>query len=241
MRLTSKIAVILSLVLVCLVKAEHSSADSPPAAARFAVPILCTENQLAASTRARGTGVIVDASGVILTAAHVILEAKIFCTLTVLVPNDEWTRATKFYSFSIQQCSADRLLDIAACRIKPLDPLRDWSFVRAAKIETRGWKAGAVTTTTGFTGWGWFPIVVRGHLLPPQLYRTRDGCYCELAVDVITHEGMSGSPMLNEDGEVIGLITLSGSGKFRGLSFGTGMASAAPFLRSYGLGSAMTR
>ncbi len=240
MQLTPKIAVILSLVLVCLIKAE-ASAVSTPAAARFAVPILCTENQLAARTKARGTAVIVDASGVILTAAHVILEAKMYCTLTVLVPNDEWSRASKFYAFAVQQCSADRLLDIAACRIKPLDTLRDWSFVRAARIQTRGWKAGAVTTITGFTGWGWFPTVLRGQLLPPQLYRTRDGCYCEIAVDVVTHEGMSGSPMVNQDGEVIGLVTLAGTGKFRGLSFGTSTASAAAFLRKYGLGSALAR
>ena len=212
-----------------------------PIAARFAVPILCTENQLSPRTKARGTGVVVDASGVILTAAHVILEAKPDCILTVLVPNDEWSRATKFYSFAVQQCSTDRLLDIAACRIKPLDTLRDWSFVRAAMIETRGWKADDTTTITGFTGWGWFPTVVRGKLQSPQLYRTRDGCYCELAVDAVTHEGMSGSPMVDENGHVVGLITLSGTGKFRGLSFGTSTASATAFLRKSGLGGSLAR
>jgi len=227
---------------LCLVNAERSGAlELPSPAARFAVPILCTENQLAARTKARGTAVIVDASGVILTAAHVILEANLYCTLTVLVPNDEWSRASKFYPFAVQECSADRLLDIAVCRIRPRDPLHDWSFVRAAKIQTRGWKPGAVTTITGFTGWGWFPTVARGKLLLPQLYRTREGCYCELAVDTVTHEGMSGSPMVNEDGEVIGVITLSGTGKFHGLSFGTSTAGAAAFLRKYGLGSALAR
>ncbi len=241
LRWTPNVSVILSLALVCLAAAARSSAVQMPPAARFAVPILCTENQLAARTKARGTGVIVDASGIILTAAHVILEAKLDCTLTVLVPNDEWSRASKFYTFSVQQCSADRLLDIAACHIKPLDTLRDWSFVRVARIQTRGWKPGSIATITGFTGWGWFPTMAQGTLLSAQIYRTPEGCYCELAVGAPTHEGMSGSPMVNEDGEVIGLVTLAGTGKFRGLSFGTSTASAAGFLRKYGLGGALVR
>ena len=84
-----------------------AAAQAQTAAARFAVPVLCTDNQLAAHTKARGTAVIVDASGLILTAAHVILEAKLYCTLTVLVPNDEWSRASTFHAFAVQQCSAD--------------------------------------------------------------------------------------------------------------------------------------
>jgi S1-C subfamily serine protease len=212
----------------------YGEAQMPSLAPRFAVPVLCTDNQLAAHTKARGTAVIVDASGLILTAAHVILEAKLYCTLTVLVPNDEWSRASKFYAFTVQQCSADQLLDIATCRITPLDRLKDWSFLRAANLRMQGWTPNAFARITGFTGWGWFPTVLRGQILPPQLYHTHEGCYCDVAVNVETHEGMSGSPIVDEGGEVIGVITLAGTGRFRGVSFGTSMANAVGFLRKHG-------
>jgi len=212
----------------------YPAAQVANAAPRFAVPILCTDNQHAAHTKARGTAVIVDTSGVILTAAHVVQEAQLDCTLTVLAPNDEWSRASKFYAFAVQQCSADPLLDIAVCHIAALDRLKDWSFLRAAQIRTRGWKAGSFATITGFTGWGWFPTVVRGQILPPQLYHTHEGCYCDVAVSVETHEGMSGSPIVDDGGAVIGVVTLAGTGKFRGASFGTSLANAVGFLRKSG-------
>jgi S1-C subfamily serine protease len=211
------------------------AARTPNAASRFAVPVLCTDNQLAAHTRARGTAVIIDASGVILTAAHVILDAGIYCTLTVLVPNDEWSRASKFYAFSVQKCSTDQLLDIAACRITPIDRLKDWSFLRVANIRAQAVGSGGFATVTGFTGWGWFPTVLRGQILPPQLYHTHEGCYCDVAINVETHEGMSGGPIVDESGILIGLITLAGTGKFRGVSFGTAMTTAVPFLQNHGI------
>ena len=216
-----------------------AAAETPAAAARFAVPVLCTDNQLAAHTKARGTAVIVDATGVIVTAAHVILEAGLYCTLTVLVPNDEWSHASKFYAFAVQQCSADQQLDIAVCRIKPLETLKDRSFVRSASIRALGWTPNAFATITGFTGWGWFPTVVRGQILPPQLYHTHEGCYCDVAVNVETHEGMSGSPIVDEGGKVIGVVTLAGTGKFHGISFGTSMANAVGFLRKHGFSGAI--
>ena len=212
----------------------YSAAQATTAAPRFAVPILCTDNQHAAHTKARGTAVILDARGMVVTAAHVILEAQLDCTLTVLVPNDEWSRASKFYAFAVQQCSADQLLDIAVCHITALDRLKDWSFLRAAQIRARGWKAGSLATITGFTGWGWFPTVMRGQILPPQLYHTHEGCYCDVAVSVETHQGMSGSPIVDDGGSVIGVVTLAGTGKFRGASFGTSLANAVGLLRKSG-------
>jgi len=237
---TPRLAEILLLIAFLLAQARPCAAvQMPSAAPRFAVPILCTDNQHAAHTKARGTAVVVDASGVILTAAHVVLEAKLYCTLTALIPNEEWSRASKFYAFAVQQCSTDSLLDIAVCRITPLDRLKDWSFLRVANIRTQGWKPAASATITGFTGWGWFPTVLRGQLLPPQLYHTREGCYCDVAVSVETHEGMSGGPIVDEGGAVIGIVTLAGTGKFRGISFGTSMANALGFLRKHGWSGAI--
>jgi Trypsin-like peptidase domain len=94
----------------------------------------------------------------------------------------------------------------------------------------------SLVTIPGFTGWSLFPTVVRGRIASPRLfYRRQDGCYCDFAVDTVTYDGMSGSPLVTEQGDVIGLITTAGTGKFRGLSFGTTFEGAAAFLRKAGL------
>jgi S1-C subfamily serine protease len=49
---------------------------APPPALRAAVPLLCTENNRAAHTRVRGSGVIADSGGTLLTAAHVIISKR---------------------------------------------------------------------------------------------------------------------------------------------------------------------
>jgi len=214
-----------------------SFGSDPVTAARFAVPVLCTPNP-SARTRARGTAIVVDVSGVVVTAAHVVADSKSPCILTLLVPNDEWRRASGFRAFAIEPCVSNELLDVAVCRIHPLERPQDWSYLRAAPLRTQVRPSDVSLTVTGFTGWGIFPTVVRGHIVSPrQLYRREDGCYCDFAIDTATYQGMSGSPLVNERGEVIGLITIAGSGKFRGLSFGTSFERAATFLTRAGIRS----
>src|ERR1051326_1640183 len=90
----------------------------------------------------------------------------------------------------------------------------------------------------GFTGWGMAPTMVSGHIVPPaQIYRRQDGCYCNFAVDVTSHAGMSGSPILTIDGKVAGVVTTAGTGKFRGITFGTTLERAGAFLHEAGLAS----
>ena len=204
----------------------------PLHAARFAVPILCTEH-LSGRTRARGTAIIVDPSGIILTAAHVVLENQVACTLTAMVPDDDWDRASRFYLFSVGRCASDALLDLAACRIQSGDN-HNAPLLRAASVRGPAPAPGTAVTITGFTGWGLFPTVVRGRLTPGQSYRRKDGCYCDFAVDAEVYEGMSGSPVETEQGRVIGLITTAGTGPFRGTSFGTSLEYAAPLMARLG-------
>lgn len=199
--------------------------------------MLCTDKP-SARTRARGTAIIVDSSGAVLTAAHVVSESLSSCTLTVVVPHGEWTRPLGFRTFSVGQCVSDQLLDIALCRIQPLGDKPDRSYLQPAILRLQIPSPNSWVTITGFTGWGFFPTVVRGHLASPaQFYRRQDGCYCDFAVDAVTSGGMSGSPVVTDHGEVVGLITTSGTGQFRGLSFGTSLERAAPFLRKAGLAS----
>ena len=46
------------------------------------------------------------------------------------------------------------------------------------------------------------------------------------------------SPVISAQGEVLGILTLAGSGKFRGLSFGASFEEAAGFLKAQGVTTA---
>ncbi len=213
------------------------SADSWPAL-RSVVPLLCTENHQAARTRVRGTGVIADSGGTLLTAAHVIQEARANCTLSVMIPDDEWSRFRQLHAFLIKDCRLYLPLDLAACRLRPADSSRDWGYIRPARLRTRTAPAGEPVWITAFTGWGLSPLVRSGRIQGRQIYRRQDGCYCDFATDIPAVEGMSGSPVISAQGEVIGILTLAGTGKFRGVSFGASLEEAASFLKTEGIATA---
>jgi hypothetical protein len=81
-------------------------------------------------------------------------------------------------------------------------------------------------------GRGLSPLVRSGRIQGRQIYQRKDGCYCDFATDIAAIEGMSGSPVITAQSEVIGILTLAGSGKFRGLSFGASLEEAANFLKN---------
>jgi hypothetical protein len=81
-----------------------AAAQMATPALRSAVPLLCTENGLAPRTRVRGTGVVADSGGTLLTAAHVTQEAHEGCTLSVMIPDDEWNRFRQLHAFLIKDC-----------------------------------------------------------------------------------------------------------------------------------------
>lgn len=202
---------------------------------RSAVPLLCTENHQAARTRVRGTGVIADSGGTLLTAAHVIQEARSDCTLSVMIPDDEWSRFRQLHAFLIRDCSLHLALDLAVCRIRPAESGREWGYVRPARIRARAAVPGEGVWITAFAGWGLAPLTRSGHIQGRQIYQRRDGCYCDFATDITAAEGMSGSPVISMQGEVIGVLTLAGAGKFRGISFGASFEEAADFLKAEGI------
>ncbi len=186
-------------------------------------------------TRVRGTGVIADSGGTMLTAAHVIQEARSNCTLSVMIPDDEWNRFRQLHAFLIRDCRLLAALDLAVCRIHPADRSRDWGYIRPARIRTRTAPAGEPVWITAFTGWGLSPLIRSGRIQGRQTYRRQDGCYCDFATDIAAVDGMSGSPVISAQGEVIGILTLAGSGKFRGVSFGASLEEAASFLKTEGV------
>jgi len=204
-------------------------------ALRAAVPLLCTETALGSRTRVRGSGVIADSSGTLLTAAHVILEAHSNCTLSVMVPDEEWSRIRRLRVFLVGDCRLQRTLDLAICRIRPAENSRDWGYIQAAQIARRQVISGEAVSITAFTGWGVLPLTRAGHIKARENYERPDGCYCNFAMDISAVEGMSGSPVISTQGEVLGILTLAGTGKFRGVSFGASLEEAAEFLREQGL------
>ena len=109
---------------------------------RSAVPLLCTENHQAARTRVRGTGVIADSGGTLLTAAHVIQEARSDCTLSVMIPDDEWSRFRQLHAFLIGDCRLHLPLDLAVCRIRPAESSRDVGLCPAGPDTSAGGGAG---------------------------------------------------------------------------------------------------
>jgi S1-C subfamily serine protease len=208
---------------------------TPPPALRAAVPLLCTENNRAAHTRVRGSGVIADSGGTLLTAAHVILQARFDCTLSVMIPDEEWTRTGRLRAFLVGDCHLSQPLDLAVCRIHPAENSCDWGYIRAARIRLRPATSGEPVWVTAFMGWGLFPLTRSGHITGRQNYQRQDGCRCDFATDITAVEGMSGSPVISSAGEVVGILTLAGKERFRGLSFGVSFEEAKSFLAAEGV------
>jgi S1-C subfamily serine protease len=224
-------------VFLCLPLFAFGS-EQPEATARAlraAVPLLCTENNLAFRTFVRGTGVIADSAGTLLTAAHVILQARLNCTLSVMIPDEEWTHVGRLRRFLLGRCRVNAFLDLAVCRIQPADDARDLGYIRAARLSSRAPTAGEPVSVTGFTGWALAPLTRAGRITGQDDYRRPDGCRCNFATDMAVVEGMSGSPVISYRGEVVGIITQAGRGRFRGTSFGVTLEEAKSFLMAEGV------
>lgn len=208
-------------------------------ALRAAVPLLCTENNRAARTQVRGSGVIADSGGTLLTAAHVILQAHSGCTLSVMIPDEEWIHTGRLRAFLVGNCRLSQALDLAVCRVHPAEDSRDWGYLRAARIRLRPATSGEPVWVTAFSGWGLLPLTRSGHITGRKDYQRQDGCRCDFATDITAVEGMSGSPVISSEGEVLGILTLAGNGKFRGLSFGVSFDEARSFLAAEGVIASM--
>jgi Trypsin-like peptidase domain len=207
----------------------------PASALRAAVPLLCTENNPAFRTYVRGTGLIADSGGTLLTAAHVILQARFNCTLSVMIPDDEWVHAAHLRRFLLARCHLNEVLDLAVCRIQPAENPRDLAYIRAAPLSFRSVTPGEPVSLTGFTGWVLAPLTRTGRVTGQEDYRRQDGCRCDFATNILAVEGMSGSPVISYRGEVLGIITQAGKGKFRGTSFGVTLEQAKAFLLAEGV------
>jgi hypothetical protein len=178
---------------------------------------------------------VADSSGIILTAAHVVKVAPHSCRLTILVPDDDWSRAHAHHALTVGSCFVSESLDIAACRVTPIEHFSDLGYLRPAVLQARFLDEDASVTVTGFWGFGLSPYARRGKVLTRRLYQRRDGVLCDFSTNVVALEGMSGSPVVSENGRVVGLITTAGTHAFSRTSFGISMEKARLFLAANAL------
>ena len=209
--------------------------SATPPALRAAVPLLCTEINTPFRTHVRGTGLIFDSGGTLLTAAHVILAARYNCTLSVMIPDKEWVHIGRLRRFLLDDCHLNQPLDVAVCRTHPAEDLRDSAYLRSAPLAFRAVIPGEAVWVTAFEGWGLLPLTRAGHITGRAEYVRQDGCRCDFATDIVAVEGMSGSPVISSQGEVLGILTQAGTGRFRGTSFGVSLADAKAFLAAQGV------
>jgi len=155
--------------------------------------------------------------------------------LSVMIPDDEWNRVGRLRRFVLARCDLNQTVDIAICRLKPADNIHDLDYLHPAQVGFRPPVSREPVWLTGFTGWLMVPLVRAGHVIGEEAYRTQDGCRCNFATDIVAVEGMSGSPIISLDGEVVGIITQAGRGNFRGISFGTSLREVRDFLAAHGL------
>ena len=156
-----------------------------------------------APARGQGSGFIVGADGLILTNAHVVADA------------DEVTvKLTDKREFRAKVVGLDKLTDVAVLRIET----RDLPVLRLgdpARTRVGEWVV-AIGSPFGFEN-----SVTAGIVSAKSRTLAGDSYVPFLQTDVPVNPGNSGGPLLNLDGEVIGINSqiYSRSGGYQGISF----------------------
>ena len=130
-----------------------------------------------------GTGCIIDSSGIILTSAHVIEEGN---TVIVTLANG------KDYSARILKIFGENK-DIALLKIDVAHNLKTVKFGNSEKIKV-GQKVLAIGNPFGFNG-----TLTQGIISRIDYAKNR------IQTDAAINPGSSGGPLLNKNGEIIGI------------------------------------
>lgn len=155
-----------------------------------------------------GSGVVVSADGLVLTAAHVVQSAD---RIRVRFVDGEDVDA--------RVIASEPAADVALLKLDRLPPsggvarLGDSSKMRVGdEVFVVGAPYGmSHTLTVGHVSGRHHPHTVSGEFLEGELFQT----------DAAVNQGNSGGPMFNADGEVVGIVShiLSVSGGFEGVGF----------------------
>ena len=154
-------------------------------------------------TRAQGSGFIVDPSGIIITNAHVVKDAK-----------DVTVKLTDRREFRAKVLGADAKTDIAVLKIDAKN-LPVLALGNTKDLKVGEWVL-AIGSPFGFENTVTAGVVsAKGRTLPDDSYVPF------IQTDVAVNPGNSGGPLLNTRGEVVGINSqiYSRSGGYQGLSF----------------------
>ena len=158
----------------------------------------------AAAQAGLGSGFIISADGYILTNAHVVTE---FDDVNVRLADSK-------REFKARVIGADKRSDVALLKVEAQD-LPIARLGTSAKLQPGDWVA-AIGSPFGFANTITAGIVsAKGRSLPDEMYVPF------IQTDVAVNPGNSGGPLLNLDGEVVGVnsIIYSGTGGYMGVSF----------------------
>jgi S1-C subfamily serine protease len=175
------------------------------------------EDELLAGVRSAGTGFVINADGLILTNRHVVEGAQ---ALLVLLPGN--------IRRSAEVVCIDEDQDLALVRVKHDRPLPPVSF---AKSEPPA--EGAACFVMGY------PLIDRmgASIKITQGIvsgKTRNAAIgVDIVVDAKVNPGNSGGPLLNDRGQVIGIVTMKSRSTVTEDSYGLAISTArfSPFLQ----------
>ena len=151
-----------------------------------------------------GSGFIISADGYILTNAHVVAE---FDDVTVRLADAK-------REFKAKVVGVDKRSDVALIKVEASD-LPTARLGDSARLEAGDWVA-AIGSPFGFANTITAGIVsAKGRSLPDEIYVPF------IQTDVAVNPGNSGGPLLNLQGEVVGINSMiySGTGGYMGVSF----------------------
>lgn len=162
-----------------------------------------------------GSGFVIDASGIVVTNAHVIGEAN---DVTVIFADGRKLKA--------EIVGKDTKVDLAVLRVKPDKPLKAVKFGDSEKTRIGQWVM-AIGNPFGLGGSVSAGIIsARNRDISDQSY----GQYIQ--TDAAINKGNSGGPLFDMNGDVIGINTaiLSPSGGSIGIGFAVPSALAKPII-----------
>jgi len=145
--------------------------------------IVAVDGELMLDSMSSGTGIIIDPSGIILTSSHVVSDTS---KITVTFSNNKKVPA------HIIAIMGD-LNDLALLKVDTDRPLKAMRFADSTKLKV-GQRVLALGNPFGFNG-----TLTTGIISRIDYERNR------IQTDAAINPGCSGGPLINMDGEVIGI------------------------------------
>lgn len=165
-----------------------------------------------------GTGIVIRSDGYIVTNSHVIQAAE---EIQVTLPNGK--------TYNAKIVGIDRITDLAVIKIEPEEELPVASFGDSDQLEVGDWVValgnalalrGGPTVTLGI-------VSARGRTVNTE----RGALYDMIQTDAAINSGNSGGPLVNLDGEVVGINTAT-LREAQGIGFSISSTVAQPIIQS---------